>query len=104
MKITVLLLNLVCLKTLSPVKGIIKPTVLSQSSKLSKRSKCSEWQLKLVATESGIELDDYLHQVFRGGTPSIALGDFIFQTFSIIDFILPTITGVNTETKQRHRC
>ena len=56
-----------------------------------------------MATESGIELDNYLQQLFRGGTPSIALRDFIFQTFSIIDFISPTVTGVRTETKRRHR-
>ena len=56
-----------------------------------------------MATESGIELD-YLQQLFCRGTPSIALRDFIFQTFSIIDFISPTITGVNEETKSRHRC
>ena len=47
-----------------------------------------------MATESGIELDDYRQQLFRGDTPSIALRDFIFQTFSIIDFISPTITGL----------
>ena len=56
-----------------------------------------------MVTESGIELDGYLQQLFRGGTPSIALRDFIFQTFSIIDFISPTVTGVSTETKRRHR-
>ena len=56
-----------------------------------------------MATESGIELDDYLQQVFHGGTPSIALRDFTFQTFSIIDFISPTVTGISTETKRRHR-
>ena len=56
-----------------------------------------------MATEPGIELDDYLQQLLRGDTPSIALCDFIFQTFGIIDFILPPITGVNTETKSRHR-
>ena len=44
------------------------------------------------ATESGIEHDDYLQQLSRIGltTPSIALHDFIFQTFTIIDFISPT--------------
>ena len=42
-------------------------------SKLIERYKCSECQLKLVATESGIVHDDYLQQLFRGGTPSIAL-------------------------------
>ena len=78
MKKTVPLLNLVCLKTLSPIQGIIKATVLSQLSKLSKRSKCSKWQLKLKATESVIELDDYIQQLFRGGTPNIVLCDFIF--------------------------
>ena len=43
------------------------------------------------ATESWIEHDDYLQQLSRGGltTPSIALRDFIFQTFTIIDFISP---------------
>ena len=56
-----------------------------------------------MVTESGIEHDDYLQQLFRGGTESIALRDFIFQTFSIIDFISPTMTGFNTETKSRHR-
>ena len=56
-----------------------------------------------MVTESGIEHDDYLQQLFRGGTESIALRDFIFQTFSIIDFISPTMAGFNTETKSRHR-
>ena len=51
----------------------MKATVLSELSKLSERSKCSECQLKLVATESGIAHDDYLQQLFRGSTPSIAL-------------------------------
>ena len=82
MKITVPLLNSVRLKTLSPVEEIMKASVLSELSKLSERSKCPECQLKLVVTESGIELDDYLQQLFRGGKPSIALRDFIFQTFS----------------------
>ena len=44
-----------------------------------------------MATESEIEHDDYLQQLPRGGRPSIALCDFIFQTFGIIDFISPTI-------------
>ena len=56
-----------------------------------------------MVTESGIEHDDNLQQLFRGGTESIALRDFIFQTFSIIDFISPTMAGFNTETKSRHR-
>ena len=56
-----------------------------------------------MATKSGIELDDYRQRLFRGDTTSIALRDFIFQTFSIIDFISPTITGVNTAKKCRHR-
>ena len=55
-----------------------------------------------MATESGIELDDYLQQLFLGGAPGIALRDFIFQSFSIIDFISPTITGVIIETKSRY--
>ena len=42
-----------------------------------------------MATEIGMEHDDYLQQLFHGGTPSIALPDFIFQTFSIIDTISP---------------
>ena len=42
-------------------------------SKRIERYKYSECQLKLVATESGIAHDDYLQQLFRGGTPSIAL-------------------------------
>ena len=46
---------------------MIKATVLSQLSKLSERSKFSECQLKLVATEIGIE-NDYSQQLFRGGT------------------------------------
>ena len=73
---------------------MIKATVLSKLSKLSERSKCSECQLKLVATEIGIEHGDYLQQIFRGGTPSIALRDFIFQTFRIIDFISQTIKTI----------
>ena len=42
MKTTVPLLNLVCLKTLSPILEIIKATVLNEPSKLSERSKCSD--------------------------------------------------------------
>ena len=63
------------------------------AKKLSERSKCSKCQLKLVTTESGIYHDDYLKQLPCGGltTPSISLHDFIFQVFSIIDFILPKI-------------
>ena len=44
-----------------------------------------------MAIESGIEHDDYLQQLFRGGASSVALRDFIFPTFSIINFISPTI-------------
>ena len=73
---------------------MIKATVLSKLSKLGERSKCSECQLKLVAKEIGIEHDDYLQQLFRGGTPSIALRDYIFQTFNIIDIISPTIKSI----------
>ena len=73
---------------------MIKATVLSKLSKLSEHSKCSECQLKPVATEIGIEHDDYLQQIFRGGTPSIAWRDFIFQTFSIIDFMSLTIKTI----------
>ena len=40
-----------------------KGTVLSELSKLWEHSKCSECQLKLVATVSGIEHDDYLQQL-----------------------------------------
>ena len=47
-----------------------------------------------MAIESGIEHDDYLQQLSPGGTPSTALHDFIFQTFSIIAFILPTIKTI----------
>ena len=73
---------------------MIKATVLSKLSKLSEHSKCSECQLKLVATEIGIEHDDYLQQIFRGGTSSIAWSDFIFQTLSIIDFMSLTIKTI----------
>ena len=69
-------------------------TVLSELSKLSKRSKCCECQLKLVATEIEKEHDDYLQQLFRGGTSSIALHGFISQTFRIIDFFRPTIKTI----------
>ena len=42
-----------------------------------------------MATGSRIEHDDHVEQQSHGGltTPSISLWDFIFQTFSIIDFI-----------------
>ena len=73
---------------------MIKATVLNKLSKLSERSKYSEHQLKLVATEIGIEHDDFLQQLFRGATTSIALRDFIFQTFSIIDFVSTTIKTI----------
>ena len=43
------------------------------------------------ATESWIEHDDYLQHLSHGGltTPSIALRDFIFQFFTIIDVVSP---------------
>ena len=47
-----------------------------------------------MSTEIGIERDYYLQQLFRGGTTSTALRDFIFQTFRIIDFISPTIETI----------
>ena len=68
-----------------------KAAVLSELSKLCERSYWSECQTKLAAIESGIEDDNYLQQLFRGGTSSIAMRDFIFQTFSFINFISPTI-------------
>ena len=73
---------------------MIKATVLSKLPKLSECSKCSECQLKLVVTKVGIDHDDYLQQLFRGGTPSITLRDFDFQTLSITDFISPTIKTI----------
>ena len=50
-----------------------------------------------MATESGIQHDDYLQQLSCRGltTSSISLREFIFQTFSVIDFILPTIKSIN---------
>ena len=50
--------------------------------------------VKLVATGSGIEHDNYLQQLSRGGTPNIALRDFIFQIFNIIDFVSSTIKTI----------
>ena len=76
-------------------------SVLSELSKLNERSKCSECQLKLAFTESGIEHDDYLQQRSRGGTRRIALGDFIFQILSIIDFISPTIKTISKNVHVR---
>ena len=67
-------------------------TVLSELFKLSERSKCSESQLKFVASE--IEHDHTLQQLSHSGTPIIALRDFISQTFRIVDFISPTIKTV----------
>ena len=58
-----------------------KGTILSELSKLSEHSMCSECQLKFVTTESVIEHDDYLQQLLNGGTLSIALFDFIFLIF-----------------------
>ena len=49
-----------------------------------------------MASKSGIDHDDYLQQLSHRGTPRITLHVFIFQNFSIIDFISPTI---NTITK-----
>ena len=54
-----------------------------------------------MITESGIEHDDYLQQLLPGGTPSIALRDFIFKTFSIIDFISPTIKTITKDAYVR---
>ena len=47
-----------------------------------------------MATEVGTDHDNYLQQPFHRGTRSIALRDFIFQTFSHFQtFISPTIKG-----------
>ena len=64
-----------------------KGAVLSKISKLREHSKWSECQLKLVATESGIEHDHCLQQLS-------SLRDLIFQTFRIIDFISPTVKTI----------
>ena len=45
------------------VLGIIKATIPSELSKLSKRSSCSKFKLKLAALEIGIEHDDYLQRL-----------------------------------------
>ena len=49
-----------------------------------------------MTTESGIECDDYLQQLSRGGlaTSSISFRDFIFQNFGVIDFISLTIKKI----------
>ena len=49
-----------------------------------------------MASKSGRDHDDYLQQLSHRVTPRITLHVFIFQNFSIIDFISPTI---NTITK-----
>ena len=82
------------MKILPPIQEIIRATVISELSKPIELSKCSDCQLKFLATEIGIEHNDYLLQLFRGGRPSIALCDFIFQTFSIIGFVSPTIKTI----------
>ena len=69
-------------------------TSLSELYKLSERFKGFESQLKLGATESRIEHDGYLQQLSRGGTPSIALLEFISQTMNIIYFISPSIKTI----------
>ena len=43
---------------------------------------------------SEIDHNHTLQQLFHGGTPIIALRDFISQTFRIADFISPTIKTV----------
>ena len=64
------------------------------TKKLSERSKCSKYHLKLATSKSRIDHDDYLQQLSRGGliTPSISLRDFIFRTFSISTLTIKTIT------------
>ena len=65
----------------------MKVALQSELYKLSRRPMFSKCQLKLVATENGVEYENYLQELStesRGGTPSVALDDFIFQTFSII--------------------
>ena len=61
-----------------------KATVLSQLSKLSKRSNCSEWQLEVVATESGKEPDDYLQQLFHGGEVHQILRVFFSKPLALL--------------------
>ena len=71
-----------------------KGAVLGEFSKLSAYCNCSECQLKLVTTESGIEHDGYLQQLSRGSTPSTVLRDLIFQTSRIVYFISPTVKTI----------
>ena len=60
---------------------------------LAKKSACDECRLKLVAEQRDIDHDDYLILLSRGGliTPSPSLRDFVFQTFSILDFTSPML-------------
>ena len=55
-----------------------------------------------MASESGIEHDNYLQQLSRGCTTDIALCDCIFETFSIIDFVSPTIKAITKNVYVRN--
>ena len=65
---------------------------------LSSRSDCNQCKEKLIFSnkDNGHDHDKYLRLLSCGGltVPSLALTDFIFQTFSILHYISPTIHEV----------
>ena len=71
---------------------------------LSLRSDCNQCKEKLIFNnkDNSHFHDKYLRLVSRGGlaVPSLAITDFILQTFSILHYISPTVHDV-TKTKEK---
>ena len=64
-------------------------TVLSELSKLSEFSKCTNAKCLIVATENGVDNDDYLQRVSQGGLtkPSITLRDFFSKPLALLTIL-----------------
>ena len=75
-------------------KGVVVLIEGYLAKTLSSRSDCNEWKEKLIFSnkDNGHNHDKYLRLLSRDGltVPSLALTDFIFQSFSILHYTSPT--------------
>lgn len=74
------------------------------AKKLREKQSCEECAGKLIAGQSSIENDNYLKTLSRGGlvTPSSALSEFVCQSFSILDFVSPSVLQFASNKNIRH--
>ena len=70
---------------------------------LAKRTACTKCKEKLISDEKDINHDEYLKLLSRGGltTPNPSLRDFVFQSFSVLDFTSGKIQEVTENINVR---